>query len=144
MTIYFYRTRDQYGCFSNFSAHEFELDHRSWPTSEHYFQAHKFIDTPHFEMIRQAKSPKEAALMGRDRQQPLRPDWDQVKDEIMYSAVQRKFETHGDIRIILLATGDEELVEQTSTDYYWGCGSDKTGKNKLGQILMAVRAQLRE
>jgi N-glycosidase YbiA len=143
MKIYFYSTRDEYGCFSNFSAHGFEFDGLWWPTSEHYFQAHKFFNTPHFESIRHVKSPKEAALMGRDRQYPLRPDWDEVKDKIMYSAVLRKFETHLDIRTVLLGTGDEELIENTTSDYYWGCGTDKTGKNRLGQILMDVREELR-
>jgi N-glycosidase YbiA len=143
MTIYFYSTRDRYGCFSNFSAHGFELNNLWWQTSEHYFQAHKFINTPNFEEIRQAKSPKEAALMGRDRKRPLRQDWERVKDDIMRLAVQCKFETHANIRITLLSTGNEELIENTSSDYYWGCGTDKTGKNKLGQILMEVRENLR-
>jgi N-glycosidase YbiA len=88
LKIYFYRTRDEYGCFSNFSAHGFEIDGFWWSTSEHFFQAHKFIDTPHFEIVRQAKSAKEAALMGRDRQRPLRPDWDDVKDKTMYLAAK--------------------------------------------------------
>jgi hypothetical protein len=142
MEIYFYSTRSEYGCFSNFSAHGFELDGFWWPTSEHYFQAHKFINTSHFDEVRQAKSPKDAALMGRDRQRPLRSDWDRVKDEIMYCAVLRKFQTHPDIRAILLDTGNAELIEDTSDDYYWGCGTEKTGKNKLGQILMEVRKKL--
>jgi N-glycosidase YbiA len=140
--IYFYSTRDPYGCFSNFSAHGFEQDGFWWPTSEHYFQAHKFINTPHFEAIRQAKSPKEAALMGRQLG-PLREDWQQVKESVMHRAVLSKFTTHPEIRAILLETGDELLIEKTSTDYYWGCGTDKTGKNRLGHILMAVREQLR-
>jgi N-glycosidase YbiA len=143
MTIYFYSTREEYGCFSNFSAHGFELDDLWWSTSEHYFQAHKFVDTPHFEVVRQAKSPKDAALMGRDRQRPLRPDWDEVKDEIMYLAVLHKFKTHSNICAVLLDTGDKELVENTTSDYYWGCGTNKTGKNKLGKILMRIRAELR-
>jgi hypothetical protein len=47
MTIYFYVEREKpYGCFSNFSAHGFMLDELYWATSEHYFQAQKFIDTP--------------------------------------------------------------------------------------------------
>lgn len=37
--------------FSNFSAHGFELDGKWWPTSEHYFQAQKFVGTPHMEEI---------------------------------------------------------------------------------------------
>jgi hypothetical protein len=66
MTIYFYGTREKYGCFSNFSAHGFELDSVYWPTSEHYFQAQKFTGTPHADQIREAKTPKDAARMGRD------------------------------------------------------------------------------
>ncbi len=85
-----------------------------------------------------------AAEMGRDRHRPLRPDWDAVKDDTMRRAVQRKFETHGDIRALLLATGDEEIIENAPRDYYWGCGANGTGKNMLGKILMNVREGLRQ
>jgi ribA/ribD-fused uncharacterized protein len=144
MTIYFYTTGEKYGCFSNFSAHGFELDGLYWPTSEHYFQAQKFAGTPHVEQIQQAKTAKDAARMGRDRKRPLRPDWEEVKDDIMRKAVLKKFQTHAEIREILLETGTEELVENSPIDYYWGCGKDGTGKNKLGQILMETREILRQ
>jgi hypothetical protein len=75
MTIYFYNTPEQYGCFSNFSPHGFELDGLYWPTSEHYFQAQKFPGTLYIEQIRLIKTPKDAAKMGRDRKLPLRQDW---------------------------------------------------------------------
>ena len=42
-----------------------------------------------------------------------------------------------------LATGDEELVEDSPNDYYWGRGRSGTGKNMLGRILMEVRDELR-
>ena len=145
MTIYFYSTREEpYGCFSNFSAHGFELDGVYWPTSEHYFQAQKFIGTPHVEQIRQVKTPKEAAKMGRERKRPLRQDWEEMKDDIMRKAVLCKFETHANIREVLVSTGDEELIENSPIDYYWGCGKDGSGKNKLGLILMEVREILRQ
>ena len=144
MTIYFYSTRGEYGSFSNFSRHGFELDGEYWPTTEHYFQAQKFPETEHCQEIRQAKTPKDAAKMGRERFRPLRKDWEQVKDDIMRKAVLCKFETHADIREILLATGDEEIVENAPGDYYWGCGKDGSGKNMLGQILMEVREILRK
>ena len=144
--IYFYSTREvPYGCFSNFSKHGFELDGLYWRTSEHYFQAQKFAGHPeHLEAVRMAKTPKEAATMGRDRARPLRPDWEEVKDDVMRKVVLRKFETHEDIRAILLSTGEEELIEKTSYDYYWGCGTNGTGKNMLGKILMETRALLKE
>jgi N-glycosidase YbiA len=95
------------------------------------------------EKIRELKMPKDAANMGRNRALPLRSDWEQVKDEVMYKAVLRKFKTHEDIREILLTTGDELLVENAPGDYYWGGGKDGSGKNKLGEILMEVRGVLR-
>lgn len=143
MTIYFYGINDQYGCFSNFSQHGFVLDELYWTTSEHYFQAQKFVGTHHLEQIRLAKMPRDAARMGRDRKRPLRPDWEQVKDDIMRKAVLRKFETHADIREVLLSTNDELIVENAPRDYYWGCGKDGSGKNMLGQILVEVREILR-
>jgi ribA/ribD-fused uncharacterized protein len=145
MPIYFYSAREEpYGCFSNFSAHGFELDGAWWPTSEHYFQAQKFAGTPRCDQIRGAQSARIAAHMGRSRQHPLRSDWEQVKDEIMRKAVLKKFETHADIRAILLGTGNERIIESAPNDYYWGYGADGSGKNKLGLILMEVRKILRE
>jgi N-glycosidase YbiA len=144
MTIYFYVEREvPYGCFSNFSAHGFMLDDLYWRTSEHYFQAQKFVGSIYLEKIRGLKTPKDAANMGRNRTLPLRSDWEQVKDEVMRRAVLQKFKSHGDIREILLGTGDELLVENAPGDYYWGCGKDGSGKNKLGEILMEVRVVLR-
>ncbi|MDZ8053907.1 MAG: NADAR family protein [Aulosira sp. ZfuVER01] len=143
MTIYFYNIREEYGCFSNFSPHGFELDELYWPTSEHYFQAQKFVGTVHLEQIRLVKTPKDAARMGRERSRPLRQDWEQVKDDIMRKAVLQKFETHVDIKEILLSTSNEEIIENSPIDFYWGCGSDGSGKNMLGIILMEVREILR-
>lgn len=146
MTIYFYSPHEStYGCFSNFSQHGFELDGAYYKTSEHYFQAMKFKDSPKdMDDVRRASTPKQAATIGRDRKRPLRRDWESVKDDVMRRAILRKFELHADIREILLATGDEEIVENAPRDYYWGSGADGTGKNMLGKILMETRMKLRE
>ncbi|TVQ47733.1 MAG: NADAR family protein [Gloeocapsa sp. DLM2.Bin57] len=145
MTIYFYKASEPpYGCFSNFAEYGFYLDNRWWKTSEHYYQAQKFITTePDWSLsISEAQTPKEAAAKGRDRSHYMRPDWDQVKDEVMFNAVLTKFQTHSDIRQILLATQEELIIENSPVDYYWGCGQDGTGKNRLGEILMKVRSIL--
>lgn len=141
--IFFYSTREAYGCFANFSPHGIFLKGLWWPTSEHYFQAQKFADTEHEEAIRQAPTPKRAAEMGRQRTRPLRPDWEQVKDDVMRMAVLQKFLTHADIREVLLNTGEELIVENAAGDWYWGCGADGTGKNMLGKILEEVRTEIR-
>jgi N-glycosidase YbiA len=82
--------------------------------------------------------------MGRNRSLPLRSDWGHIKDDVMRTAVRQKFITHADIQAILLSTGDQLLVENSLIDYYWGCGKDGSGKNKLGLILMEVRTTLRQ
>ncbi|MEO7001424.1 MAG: NADAR family protein [Ktedonobacterales bacterium] len=146
--IYFYSTHEEpYGCFSNFSAQGIALDGAWWPTVEHYFQAQKFVgtaNTTYGERIRRATTPKQAATLGRSRQIPLRPDWEEVKDDVMLRAVQCKFETHERLRKLLLSTGDEEIIEASPSDYYWGCGADGSGRNQLGRLLMLVRSRLRQ
>ena len=144
MAIYFYSPSEQpYGCFSNFSRHGISMEGAWYPTAEHYFQAQKFAGTPYAEQIQRAATPKRAAELGRSRSVPLRADWEAVKDGIMLAAVQCKFETHEALRALLLATGDEQIVENAPRDYYWGGGADGSGQNKLGQTLMVVRARLR-
>jgi N-glycosidase YbiA len=141
--ILFYRVNEPYGEFPNFSPHGFELAGKLWPTSEHYFQAQKFAGTEHENAVRLAQSPMIAARMGRSRQRPLRTDWEFVKDDIMRAALRTKFTQHPALRSLLLNTGDAELVEHTKNDRYWGDGGDGTGRNRLGQLLMEVRTELR-
>jgi ribA/ribD-fused uncharacterized protein len=140
--IRFYRVKEAYGCFSNFSPHPIIVDGVTWPTSEHYFQAQKFLDREYQNRIRAVQSPMIAARMGRSRSEPLRKDWEEAKDDIMLKAVRAKVMQHSDVRQTLLSTGDAVIIEATSNDNYWGEGADRTGKNMLGKILMEVRAEL--
>jgi ribA/ribD-fused uncharacterized protein len=142
MTIYFYSTQGEHGYMSNFSRHPIVIDGKVWPTTEHYFQAQKFAGTEHEGEIRKASGPGEAARMGRDRSRPLRKDWESAKDNIMRVALRAKFTQHEELRVALLSTATEPLVENTTTDLYWGAGSDGTGKNMLGRLLVELRSQL--
>jgi hypothetical protein len=141
--INFYRTGDDYGSFSNFAPYPIEVGGKVWPTAEHYFQAQKFAGTEHEERMRLERSPMVVARMGRDRDKPLRLDWEAVKDDIMRKAVIAKFTQHAEIRAQLLDTGDAKIVEHTANDSYWGDSGDGSGRNMLGLILMEVREQIR-
>ena len=146
MTIYFYKVYEAYGCFSNFSPHPINLRGTNWQTVEHYYQAQKFVGTADaalIPVIHTAQTPADAAALGRDRTCLVRSDWEQVKTSVMREAVLKKFLTHVDIQSILISTGDELIVENSQTDYYWGCGGDHTGQNQLGKILMLVRQEIR-
>ncbi len=147
MTIYFYKVDQPYGCFSNFSSHPVMIEGKTWPTVEHYYQAHKLLGTPDeplMEVIRHCPTPEQAAAMGRDRDRTIRADWKTAKQEVMWKGVLTKFTTHKDIQEILLDTGETWLIENSPKDYYWGCGQDGTGQNELGQMLMRVRTYLRQ
>ena len=147
MTILFYKVNAPYGCFSNFSPHPIFCVEKEWLTVEHYYQAQKFVGSPNEELIKlihRAKTPEEAAALGRDRTHQVRPDWVQAKKEVMWQGVLTKFLTHQDIQTVLLSTGDDIIVENSPKDYYWGCGLDGTGANELGKILMRVRQNIRQ
>jgi N-glycosidase YbiA len=140
--IRFYRVQDEYGVFSNFALYPIWLDGKRWPTSEHYFQARKFTHAEQREAIRAETSPMAAARIGRDRNWPLRPGWEEVKDEVMREALWAKFTQHSGLRELLLSTGDATIIEHTRNDAYWGDGGDGKGKNMLGRILMEVRERI--
>ncbi|CAF4224872.1 unnamed protein product, partial [Adineta steineri] len=60
-SIYFYRRNEPFGEFSNFYISPIELDGYTWPTTEHYFQAQKYISNEtHFQNILQLATPREA------------------------------------------------------------------------------------
>ncbi|MBK8696392.1 MAG: NADAR family protein [Deltaproteobacteria bacterium] len=142
-TIHFYSVQGDYGALSNFAPYPIVMKGRRWPTSEHYFQAQKFVGTPREDEVRRASTPAEAARMGRDRKHRPRRDWDSARDGVMHAAVVAKFTQHAELRSMLLATGDARLVEHTDSDDYWGDGGDGSGRNRLGEILMQVRDALR-
>ncbi|GBO54731.1 hypothetical protein APA_2782 [Pseudanabaena sp. lw0831] len=142
MTIYFYTTTQAYSEFSNFAPFGIELDNQWWRTTEHYFQAQKFLDKAYQDKIRHAPDPKTAANLGRSRAVTIREDWEEIKDDVMRKAVLQKFQTHPKLRELLISTGNEDIVENAPGDYYWGCGADGSGKNMLGKILQEVRTQI--
>lgn len=137
--------QDMYhSAFSDSSAHDVELDGVIWRTSEHYFQAQKFIHSPSdYRDVMLALSPGQAAKIGRDRSRPLRADWEDVKDDVMRKVLRAKFTQRDHLRARLLSTGDRDIVERTTYDYYWGSGTKGTGKNMLGVLLVELREELR-
>ena len=94
------------------------------------------------EKIRQIASPMDAALEGRNRQNPLRPDWEEVKDKVMLQALRMKFSQNPEIAKELLATGDAILIEHTQNDDYWADGRDITGKKQARPSLNVSKGRV--
>lgn len=126
--IKFYKVHDEYGFMSNFAPYPFSDGSKIWPTSEHYFQAQKFLVPEIQEKIRQIASPMDAALEGRNRQNPLRSDWEEIKDGVMLQALRMKFSQNPEIAKELLATIDAIIIEHTQNDAYWADGEMALGR----------------
>lgn len=144
--IYFFSRTDEYSELSNFAPFGFEENGSYWPTVEHYFQAQKFAGdslADYRERIRTAHSPKQAKSLGQSRKHPIRPDWEEVKEDIMRHALRLKFE-HPELRKLLLGTATRPLIENSPFDRYWGTGKDGSGKNRLGVLLVELRSSLRK
>lgn len=142
MTIKFYKSIPPYGYMNNFCKAKMTVYGRIWETVEHAYQAQKTLIPGEINKIWAASSPREARNMGQLVQ--MRPDWDLIKDHVMKECVLAKFKQHPELAEQLLSTEDEELVEDSPIDWYWGCGKDGTGKNMLGKTLMQVRKELRD
>ncbi len=157
--LFYRRDRAAFGFLSNFHPAAVALDGEHWPTVEHYYQAQKSPDPGYRAAVRSAASPGQAKRLGaapdgprrvsqrswfrRHGRQP-RADWDAVKVDVMRKAVRAKFAQHPTLAERLLATTPAELVEDSTTDAFWGVGVDGRGQNWLGRVLMEVRSELGE
>lgn len=144
MAIYFYKEFGPLGYLANYSDHGFYKDGIYYKTVEHFYQSKKFLNLELQNKIIEAKTPKEASNIGRNRNNKLRDNWSNIKQDIMLEGILEKFRQNKDILIKLLNTGSEKLVEHTVDEYYWGCGKDKSGENNFGKLLEKARKILRE
>jgi N-glycosidase YbiA len=155
--LYFRRDREMFGFLSRFHPAPTLPDGMTWPTVEHYYQAQKSFDRriarrsgmrsppglakqlaapPHTSRraVRKAWFLKNNALP--------RPDWHEVKLDIMRRADLANFTQHPDLAALLLATGDAELVEDSPSESFWGTGPDGQGINWAGRVPMEIRTRL--
>ena len=160
MILYF---RGEHRYLSNFEHSPIEYRGAHWPTVEHAYQAMKSEVPDEQVQIRRANSPGEAKRMGR--LVILRPDWEEVKVQIMRELLWQKFSPKTHLREKLLGTGLQTLIEGNNWgDTYWGAtprqknvvpsppeciwaydveiDKNLVGYNKLGQLLMATRTEL--
>lgn len=142
-TIKFYGQFSEYGFLSNFYPCAFKYLGKEWESSEHAYQAQKFLDEDIQEIIRKAFTAGDAKRYGSNRTNPLRPNWEAIKDGVMLSILRCKFKQNPKLSNLLLSTNDNFLVEHTKKDAYWGDGEDGSGLNMLGHLLMAVRYELK-
>lgn len=171
-TIYFYRENEQYGELSNFyplDSNPIIYQGKSYPTSEHLYQALKYLTHPYAtdrhiqyaELIRTTNTPNKSKILANKRtaltyqwqrdlkmiidqfpEVDINPEWESIKDEMMTFVLKMKFNSHPHCKHVLKSTRNAKLTERTIKDNYWADGGDGSGKNMLGKLLMKVRDEL--
>lgn len=125
----------EYHFLSNFYERQVTIDGLTFENTEAAFHSYK-QPSRREEFV--GLTAKEAKRLGRSV--TLRDDWEEIKDSVMFNVCMTKFSQHEDIKQALLKTGNADLIEgNTWNDTYWGVCNGK-GRNKLGQILMLIRA----
>ena len=129
----------------------------TFPTVEHYYQWSKaklFGDKEMETKILKTASPKSAKTYGKKVKDFKEEEWNGKKDDIMKTALRAKFTQNKEAQAKLLETHPRPIALADPRSKYWGIGTssetskakDPTkwpGKNKLGQLLEALRAELR-
>lgn len=113
----------------------------TYPTAEHLYQTSKVMDAKDALTISLQLTPGQAKRVTAGM--TIRPDWDEIKVNVMRRIVRAKFEQHPDLMQKLEATRPHKLLEGNNWhDTFWGvctCETHQGGLNWLGQILMEIR-----
>ena len=119
------------------------FDDVAYPTVEYAYVAAKLTDLALREEVRLLPKPGQAKSFLKDRGLTERSGWDEMKLAVMEDLVRQKF-AHPKLAAMLLATGDEELIEGNTWDTFWGVDTETgVGENHLGRIVMKIRDELR-
>lgn len=135
----------EFYCFSNFSSFSVNWKGRLWQTSEHAYQASRFMgEKPKIvEQIFRAKSAHDASKIAKKN---LRKDFGKyrAKDmENMEDIIRHKLEQNPYVMHKLMQTGKRLIVEDSPKDDFWGWGPDRKGRNELGKIWMKLRDEIK-
>lgn len=106
----------KYALLSNFGDKEFEVDGKTFPTVEHYFQWAKAIHCKDYAManrIKKATSAKQAKYLGShelNMSKEQQKSWDKFSRKVMKKGMREAFEQNDEAKDLLLSTGTAELT----------------------------------
>lgn len=147
--IRFYRASEKpFGAFSNLYRREIEFEGETFATSEHAYQAGKARKPAVRKWLMEAPSPALLAMAAHGLYYwDVAPGWSTSKFNRMRAVLRAKFTQHPDLLKLLLETGGARLVETATVDNevnrLWG-EVNGVGRNMLGELLMELRADLRD
>lgn len=130
---------DNYRFLSNFHVSPCYYNGNCYMSTEHAFMAQKATNKEDHVYVASATTPQEARKRGKTIL--LRPDWDDIRIEVMYQVNLSKYQDPL-MRRRLQMTGNRYLEETNWwNDKFWGV-CNGVGENNLGKVLMRVRETL--
>ena len=135
--------KGEYEWLSNFYPAKVELCGIIYPSVEHAYQAAKTLEYEERKPFFQVPVISSAESKKLGRKLSIRPDWENIKLQIMEDLLIQKFAVP-ELKEKLLQTGDKLLVEGNWWgDSFWGVDSRKGGLNHLGKLLMKIRGNIK-
>ena len=125
------------------SEHPIVLEDKSWLTCEHYVQASIVRSELLAKQIETARTGKAAFELAQPWYRWKIQNWKKMRAVFMTRALYTKVQMYSEVKEVLLATGDQLIVESSLYDYYWGIGRDARGENTFGKVWMDIRKKIR-
>ena len=136
---------------------QFVIDGVGYNCAEQYMMAEKarlFNDDLVLEQIMREGHPRDQKAWGRKVKDFDLERWNAVARDVVYRANLAKFTQNLGLRIAMMETDGQLLVEASPTDRIWGIGLDITeaegtepkdwhGTNWLGQVCTKVREDIK-
>lgn len=143
---------DRRYCFDNFSS--FPVLHLgiSWPTTEHAYQATKFVSfdntcAEHTEnihrKIKKAEFPHHVKNIAYTHKDCVREDWcDDLRLQVMEKLLRLKLSQHLYVRSRLFESRHVRIIGGCNQHSFWGHGKDHKGGDNLERLWLKIRSDL--
>ena len=141
-----------FGELGNMAPHRIEYQGKRYKTAEALFQALRFDDEEIREVIRSSPSPMTAKMIAKKYREKMVVEPQGQQDlENMRLVLRLKVDQNPEVKRILLATHNEEIIEDCTnrnrgSAKFWGAALVDdvwVGDNWLGRLLMDLRTQIR-
>ena len=127
----------EYRWLSNFFPCLIIMGDLTYPSVENAYQAAKYPVKDR--LVFTTCSPAKAKRLGSSIKVPH--GWEDNKISLMRRLNKQKYQHGNYLRVMLVNTGEQELIEgNTWDDTFWG-ECDGVGENNLGKILMEIREE---
>ena len=132
-----------YNCLSNSYLCELKINNKTYNSVDHYYYSMLFTQRPDIQQkIIECRTFRDIYLLAKKHYHDMDYCWYTRRIQIMSVALSAKF-ARSKFADVLLNTGTSKLVHVHTPDSYWGTGKTGQGFNRLGELLVKIRTDIR-